>query len=174
MEIYTIQRPSLSLAAACAPSATWLHSREGVNVACYLFEETRANFLKRARGLPMDLRPALRDGRLTIEQIDPAEMPPGEFADLVRTSVERDGAQIVIGSIVLLVNGVAYAPKRSPLAVKRAIAAGNRLQGKPYKWGGGHRGWQDSASIPSSTCAAPVRSRRRKSPPREIAITAMA
>jgi len=35
-------------------------------------------------------------------------------------------------------NGWAYAPRRAPQAVKRAIEAGNRLQGKPYKWGGGH------------------------------------
>ena len=44
----------------------------------------------------MDLRPALSDGRLTVEQIDPAEMSPGEFANMVRESVERDGARIVV------------------------------------------------------------------------------
>jgi hypothetical protein len=33
MEIYTIQRPSLSLAAACAPSATWLHSTASAVIA---------------------------------------------------------------------------------------------------------------------------------------------
>ncbi len=42
------------------------------------------------------------------------------------------------GKTAMLKDGVAYAPKRAPAAVKRAIAAGNRLQGKPYKWGGGH------------------------------------
>lgn len=42
------------------------------------------------------------------------------------------------GRTALLKNGVAYAPRNAPAAVKRAIAAGNRLQGKPYKWGGGH------------------------------------
>jgi len=42
------------------------------------------------------------------------------------------------GRTALLKNGVAYAPRNAPPAVKRAIAAGNRLQGKPYKWGGGH------------------------------------
>lgn len=35
-------------------------------------------------------------------------------------------------------DGLAYPPKRAPEAVKRAIRAGNRLQEKPYKWGGGH------------------------------------
>lgn len=42
------------------------------------------------------------------------------------------------GRTVLLKNGLAYAPKNAPEAVKRAIGAGNRLQGMPYKWGGGH------------------------------------
>lgn len=42
------------------------------------------------------------------------------------------------GRTALLKDGVAYAPRNAPPAVKRAIAAGNRLQGKPYKWGGGH------------------------------------
>jgi hypothetical protein len=48
------------------------------------------------------------------------------------------------GKTAMLKNGLAYAPKNAPAAVKRAIAAGNRLQGKPYKWGGGHRHHNDS------------------------------
>lgn len=42
------------------------------------------------------------------------------------------------GHTALFRNGLAYAPERAPRAVQRAIQAGNRLQGKPYKWGGGH------------------------------------
>jgi len=42
------------------------------------------------------------------------------------------------GKTALYQNGLAYAPKRAPRAVKRAIEAGNRLQNSPYKWGGGH------------------------------------
>lgn len=37
-----------------------------------------------------------------------------------------------------LVNGIAVAPKSAPPAVKRAIAAANRIATKPYKYGGGH------------------------------------
>lgn len=48
------------------------------------------------------------------------------------------------GKTALYKNGKAYAPRNSPTAVKRAIAAGNRLQDKPYKWGGGHRRLEDS------------------------------
>ena len=38
-----------------------------------------------------------------------------------------------------IVNGTAVAPAGAPARVKRVIAAGNRLIGKPYRYGGGHR-----------------------------------
>lgn len=50
----------------------------------------------------------------------------------------------VYGKSALLRDGVAYAPRDAPPAVHRAIAAGNRLQDKPYKWGGGHRVLDDT------------------------------
>ena len=39
---------------------------------------------------------------------------------------------------VTLVNGRAVAPADAPAVVRRVVEAGNRLQDKPYKWGGGH------------------------------------
>jgi hypothetical protein len=41
--------------------------------------------------------------------------------------------------------GVAYAPPGAPLAVVRAIRAGNRLQNKPYLYGGGHKSFTATA-----------------------------
>lgn len=46
--------------------------------------------------------------------------------------------RFVHGRTALLKDEKAYAPRSAPAAVKRAIAAGNRLQGMPYVWGGGH------------------------------------
>jgi cell wall-associated NlpC family hydrolase len=43
-----------------------------------------------------------------------------------------------------LENGVAYAPPGAPVAVVRAIRAGNKLQNKPYRYGGGHRSFRSS------------------------------
>jgi hypothetical protein len=51
--------------------------------------------------------------------------------------------RFVPGQTALLKDGYAYAPKKAPKAVIRAIAAGNRLQNKPYKWGGGHAKFND-------------------------------
>jgi len=61
------------------------------------------------------------------------------------------------GQTALLKDGVAYAPKKAPLAVKRAIAAGNRLQSKPYKWGGGHARHIDSGYDCSGTVSYVLR-----------------
>jgi len=61
------------------------------------------------------------------------------------------------GRTALLKDGVAYAPKKAPMAVKRAIAAGNRLQGKPYKWGGGHARENDSGYDCSGTVSYVLR-----------------
>ena len=38
--------------------------------------------------------------------------------------------------------GIAHAPAGAPRAVKAAIAAGTKIQGKPYEWGGGHGKWE--------------------------------
>jgi hypothetical protein len=38
-------------------------------------------------------------------------------------------------------SGRAHAPAGAPRAIKAAIAAGNKIEGKPYVWGGGHAKW---------------------------------
>jgi len=37
-----------------------------------------------------------------------------------------------------VVDGLAFAPRDAPRRVKRVIAAGNQIVGKPYRYGGGH------------------------------------
>ena len=44
------------------------------------FDETRHVLLKRAAGIGMDLSPHVEEGRLRLEQIDPADLSPGEFS----------------------------------------------------------------------------------------------
>jgi hypothetical protein len=45
----------------------------------------------------------------------------------------------------------AIAPAEAPQAVKDAIAAANRIVGKPYHYGGGHGKWEDSGYDCSGT-----------------------
>lgn len=61
------------------------------------------------------------------------------------------------GRTAMLKDGIAYAPKSAPYAVKRAIAAGNSLQGMPYKWGGGHARENDSGYDCSGTVSYVLR-----------------
>lgn len=43
----------------------------------------------------------------------------------------------------MLVNGRAIAPANAPAAVKKVIAAANKIRTKPYIYGGGHARWWD-------------------------------
>jgi circadian clock protein KaiC len=62
----------------------------------FAFDEGRGTMNARARTLGLPLEDAVASGAIQIEQIDPAELSPGEFAHLVRNAVESDKARIVI------------------------------------------------------------------------------
>jgi len=47
-------------------------------------------------------------------------------------------------TLLLRPDGQAVAPRSAPSSVKRAVAAANRINGKPYRWGGGHARHDDS------------------------------
>jgi hypothetical protein len=51
----------------------------------------------------------------------------------------------VPGFTAKIIHGVAYAPANAPLAVQQAIWAGDRIRLKPYRVGGGHGKWNDTA-----------------------------
>ena len=57
----------------------------------------------------------------------------------------------VPGSTARLRYGLAAAPERAPLAVKRAIWAANELRTKPYRFGGGHKSFHDNGYDCSGT-----------------------
>jgi hypothetical protein len=44
-----------------------------------------------------------------------------------------------------IIHGLAYAPAEAPIQVQRAIWAGNQIRKKPYRVGGGHGVWKDTA-----------------------------
>ena len=51
----------------------------------------------------------------------------------------------------MLINGKAVPPANIPHEALRAVAAGNELNGKPYRMGGGHRSFNDQAYDCSGT-----------------------
>jgi circadian clock protein KaiC len=62
----------------------------------FAFDEGRGTINARARTLGLPLEAALESGAIILQQIDPAELAPGAFAERVRKAVEVDKAQIVI------------------------------------------------------------------------------
>lgn len=68
----------------------------GEKVAMFVFDEELGLLLERTRAMGFDL-PGLRDqGLLTIDQVDAAELSPGEFAHLVRRQVDEAQAKTVV------------------------------------------------------------------------------
>ncbi len=68
----------------------------GENVAMYFFDETLRSAFRRAGTLGRDLRQHVESGRISVKQVDTAELSPGEFACAVRSEVERRNLRVVV------------------------------------------------------------------------------
>jgi hypothetical protein len=64
---------------------------------------------------------------------------------------------VVSGKVARLHRGQAAAPKKAPVAVKRAIWAANQLRSKPYRYGGGHKSFEDRGYDCSGTISYALR-----------------
>jgi circadian clock protein KaiC len=71
-------------------------AERGENVAFFAFDENRGTIEARARSLGLGLQSGLDAGLICLQQINPAELSPGEFAAIVRRSVEVGGARVVV------------------------------------------------------------------------------
>lgn len=82
-------------ALACVRAAL----QRGERAAFYLFDEGLGTLLTRSRALGLGVDSFLKDGRLEIHTLDPAEVSPGEFANMVRAAVEAGAQTVVIDSL---------------------------------------------------------------------------
>jgi circadian clock protein KaiC len=71
-------------------------ANRGERSAIFTFDETRQSFRVRSRGLGMDLDPFLEKKLIHLEQVDPAELSPGEFIYRIRRGVEDNRWRIVV------------------------------------------------------------------------------
>ncbi|MFG6415345.1 ATPase domain-containing protein [Roseateles sp. DC23W] len=71
-------------------------ARRGAHAAIFAFEESRSLLLDRLAKLGMPVDEGVGPGRLMVRQLDPAEVLPSQFVNLVRESVERDGAAVIV------------------------------------------------------------------------------
>jgi circadian clock protein KaiC len=82
-------------------------AQRGEKAMIYTFDESLSTLLERATALGLDPRPVLKTGRLQIEQVDPAELSPGEFISRIRNLVDTQQLRIlVIDSLNGLLNAM--------------------------------------------------------------------
>ncbi|MFA6113486.1 MAG: ATPase domain-containing protein [Sphingomonas sp.] len=68
----------------------------GEHAAMFIFDEEMGLLTSRAKALGIDLEAMVASGSLTLEQVDAAELTPGEFSERVRTCVENHKARTVV------------------------------------------------------------------------------
>jgi len=68
----------------------------GLRASLFVFDESAETLLGRMRGLGLDLQSSVDSGAIQIQQIDPAEMSPGEFAQQLRKAVEQHGSNLIV------------------------------------------------------------------------------
>jgi circadian clock protein KaiC len=71
-------------------------AKRGEKSAVFVFDEITEMYLTRARGINTDIRGAVAEGMIALQQCDPAELAPGEFAQRVINAVEHHGARVVV------------------------------------------------------------------------------
>lgn len=75
----------------------------------FTFDESINTLLDRARGLSMEPDPLVEKGRLEVQQVDPAELSPGEFVARVRQLVDDEQLRVlVIDSMNGLLNAMPH------------------------------------------------------------------
>ena len=81
-----------TLAAQCTVAA----ASRGEKVALFIFDETERTFRARADKVGLPVNRLLEEGRMTLKQVDSAEMSPGELAHLIMSAVDDDHVSTVL------------------------------------------------------------------------------
>jgi circadian clock protein KaiC len=87
--------------AGCGKSALTMQyavtaAARGETAAVYAFDEGLGTLAARTEALGLPFSEQLASGKLRVQQVDPAEMSPGEFVHLVRRDVEQHNARVVV------------------------------------------------------------------------------
>jgi circadian clock protein KaiC len=86
-------KSTLALKYACSMA------QRGERSLLFTFDETRNIMVARAEALAFGLSKHLHDGLVEIQQVDPAEISPGEFAGRIQAGVEQGARMIVIDTL---------------------------------------------------------------------------
>ena len=71
-------------------------ANRGEHAVIFAFDEGLGTVYARCDSLNIPLRDLVETGRISVQQIDPAEMSPGEFVLRVRAAVEQRHARVIV------------------------------------------------------------------------------
>jgi circadian clock protein KaiC len=71
-------------------------AKRGEKVAIYTFDESLPILFARAKSLGLPLTELVDSGVVSVVQVDPAELSPGELSFRIQSAVEKDGAKFVL------------------------------------------------------------------------------
>lgn len=74
-------------------------ANRGERSMVFTFDETRNVMLTRARALGLAVEKSIASGVISVQQVDPAELSPGEFVTRIKRGVEAGCKLIVIDSL---------------------------------------------------------------------------
>lgn len=96
-------------------------------------------------------------------QVDAQSSGGAVYGSTTGTRTSTDQFPVVPGvNAKLLPDGRAAAPAEAPAEVQRAVWAANKIVGKPYIYGGGHRRWVDKGYDCSGTVSFALRGGRKR------------
>ncbi|MGA7885858.1 MAG: ATPase domain-containing protein [Acidobacteriaceae bacterium] len=99
--IHTGTSTLLTGPAGCGKSTIAFHyaycsAQRGEKAMIFTFDESLGTLVDRVSGLGLDPDPLLADGVLQMQQIDPAELSPGEFISQVRALVDHQNLRVLV------------------------------------------------------------------------------
>lgn len=74
-------------------------AKRGEKSLIFSFDETIGTMMNRAAQLGMEIEPYAKEGLINVQQIDPAEISPGELAHKIRHAVSGGARLVIIDSI---------------------------------------------------------------------------
>jgi len=91
-----IMGPAGSGKSALATQYAVAAASRGEKASMFIFEESLSSLFHRSQSIGMPLDDLVQKGLIVINQVDPAQLQPGEFAHFVQQAVERDKTRVVV------------------------------------------------------------------------------
>jgi circadian clock protein KaiC len=71
-------------------------AKRGQRSAMFMFDESQSTLISRCEAMGIDLRGHIAKDVVRVQQVDPAELSPGEFTQTIRRAVEDDNAALIV------------------------------------------------------------------------------